>query len=237
MIRTVALRMAGTQEAKQQLEDLGEDTSDFIVQTQSKVDSQVRKYTATSSNPNGISVLGDNGRLRDTYDVLLDISKVWDEIVAKDEKFGTNTSNALLELLAGKTRSNVLASILQNPELLENAYETSKNAKGTGQKELDIYLDSVQAKTTQITNNLQQLSSATIDTDSFKTFLDLINSILTGVNSLAEAFGGLNLAISAIAGFQLQKHGLGKHNSFPESQLVNKMPFLLQRIIMPCVCK
>ena len=220
--RTVALRMSGTQEAKQQLEDLGEDTSDFIVQTQSKVDSQVRKYTATSSNPNGISVLDDNGRLRDTYDVLLDISKVWDEIVAKDEEFGTNTSNALLELLAGKTRSNVLASILQNPELLENAYETSKNAKGTGQKELDIYLDSVQAKTTQITNNLQQLSSATIDTDSFKTFLDLINSILTGVNSLAEAFGGLNLAISAIAGFQLQKHGLGKQNCFPESQLVNK---------------
>jgi hypothetical protein len=60
------------------LEELGEDTSDFIVQTQSKVDAQVRKYTATAANPNGISVLEDNGRLRDTYSVLLDIAKVWD---------------------------------------------------------------------------------------------------------------------------------------------------------------
>ena len=214
MIRTVALRMAGTQEAKQQLEDLGEDTSDFIVQTQSKVDEQVRKYTATSENPQGISVLDQSGRLRDTYDVLLDISRVWDEIVAKDEEFGTNTSNALLELLAGKTRSNVLASVLQNPDLLEQSYETSKNAKGTGQRELDIYLDSIQAKTTQVTNNLQQLASSTVDTEGFKALLDLINGLLTGVNKLAEAFGGLNLAISAIAGFQLQKHGLGKRK-FP----------------------
>ena len=75
----------------------------------------MRNLTKTESNPNGISVLDENGRLRDTYDVLLDIAKVYDEIVAKDDQMGTNTSNALLELLAGKTRSNILASILQNP--------------------------------------------------------------------------------------------------------------------------
>jgi len=91
---------------------LGEDTSDFIVQTTSKVDAKVRKYTATAATPGGISVLDDNGRLRDTYSILLDIAKVWDDIVESDNKFGTNRSNALLELLAGKTRSNVLASIL-----------------------------------------------------------------------------------------------------------------------------
>jgi len=37
-VRTIALRISGTQEAKQELEDLGEDVSDFVVQTQSKVD-------------------------------------------------------------------------------------------------------------------------------------------------------------------------------------------------------
>jgi hypothetical protein len=35
-------------------------------------------------------------------------------------------------LLAGKTRSNVLASILQAPDILESAYETSKNSAGIG---------------------------------------------------------------------------------------------------------
>lgn len=202
--------MAGTQEAKQQLEDLGEDTSDFIVQTQSKVDAQVRKYTATASNPNGISVLDNNGRLRDTYDVLLDIAKVWDEIVAKDNQAGTNTSNALLELLAGKTRSNVLASILQAPDILESAYETSKNSQGVGQRELDIYLDSVAAKTTQIQNHLQELANLTINADGLKTVLDIINALLSAVNSLAKAFGGLNVGIGAIAGLFMSKNGTGK---------------------------
>ena len=99
-LRTVALRISGTQEAKQQLEDLGEDTSDFVVQTQSKVDEQVRKYTATAENPEGISVLDSSGRLRSTYDILKDISLVFDDIIEKDNQMGTNTSNALLELLA-----------------------------------------------------------------------------------------------------------------------------------------
>jgi len=76
-VRTVALRIAGTEEAKQELEELGEDTSDFVVQTSSKVDSQVRAFTKTEKTPNGISVLDDNGRLRSTYDILLDISKVY----------------------------------------------------------------------------------------------------------------------------------------------------------------
>lgn len=68
-IRTIALRLAGTEQAKKELEDLGENVDDFVVQTQSKVDAQVRALTRTASNPNGISVLDDNGRLRSTYDI------------------------------------------------------------------------------------------------------------------------------------------------------------------------
>jgi len=188
---------------------MGEDTSDFVVQTMSKVDQKVRNYTKTSKTPGGISVLDDKGRLRDTYSILLDIAKVWDDIVAKDNKFGTNTSNALLELLAGKTRSNVLASILQAPDILEKAYETSKGSAGIGQRELDIYLDSVVAKTTQLTNKLQELANITINSDGLKVMLDLVNLLMTGVNGLAKAFGSLNLAVGAIASLSMQKRGNG----------------------------
>ena len=58
-----------TEEAKKELEDLGENVDDFVVQTQSKVDAQVRALTKTATNPNGISVLDENGRLRSTYDI------------------------------------------------------------------------------------------------------------------------------------------------------------------------
>ena len=196
-VRTIALRISGTQDAKEQLEELGEDTSDFIVQTQSKVDEKVRRYTATASNPNGVSVLDENGRLRSTYDILLDISQVYDEIVAKDNAYGTNTSNALLELLAGKTRSNILASILQNPDLLKESYEQSQNSQGIGQRELDIYLDSVEAHIARLQNRLQELAYVSIDSDSLKTLIDLLTLAVQAATALSKAFGGVNLVIGA----------------------------------------
>jgi len=67
----------------------------------------VRNLTKTAKNPEGISVLDDNGRLRSTYDILLDISQVYQDIVDKDNEYGTNTSNALLELLAKFTGQNI----------------------------------------------------------------------------------------------------------------------------------
>lgn len=208
-VRTVALRISGTQEAKQELEDLGEDVSDFVVQTQSKVDAQVRKYTATAANPNGISVLDQNGRLRSTFDILTDISQVYDEIVQKDNQYGTNTSNALLELLAGKTRSNILASILQNPDVLQNAYKQSQNSQGIGQRELDIYLDSIEAKLAKLQNRLSELAMVTIDSDWLKAIIDLGTDAVSIINDLAKSFGGLNMAVGAIGGIFLQKNGFG----------------------------
>ena len=37
-MRTIALRIQGTEEAKEELEALGESTDDFVVQTKSKID-------------------------------------------------------------------------------------------------------------------------------------------------------------------------------------------------------
>lgn len=238
-VRTVALRIAGTEAAKEELAESGEDVSDFVVQTSSKVDAQIRKLTATETNPSGVSVLDSSGRLRDTFDILMDIANVWDEILAKDEQFGTNSSNALLELMAGKTRSNILASILQSPDILSQAYETSKNSQGIGQRELDIYLDSVTAKTTQLKNRLQELASTTIDSDFLKGVIDGLTKALELVNSLVKTFGTLPTILGAVSGVLLQKNGLGKHiNVSPESQPgYNKNARRVVLYIKPYRCK
>lgn len=69
LIRTISLRIAGTQEAKDEIADLGEDVDDFVVRTQSKTDQTIRNLTKTKDNLEGISVLDDNGNLRSTYDI------------------------------------------------------------------------------------------------------------------------------------------------------------------------
>lgn len=102
-IRTISLRIAGTQEAKDQLAELGEEVDDFIVQTESKTQKLIKDYTAVASNAyKGIDVLDANGNLRNTYDILLDIAKIYKEIQDEDKKAGTNRAQALVEYIAGE---------------------------------------------------------------------------------------------------------------------------------------
>lgn len=101
-IRTISLRILGTEAAKDELASLGEDVDDFVVQTKSKIDQTVRDYTAVASNNyKGVSLLDDNGNYRSTYEILQDIANVYQEIVETDKKAGTNRSAALIEQLAG----------------------------------------------------------------------------------------------------------------------------------------
>lgn len=69
-VRTISLRISGTEEAKNEIAELGEDIDDFVVRTKSKTDQLIRDYTAVRSNNfQGVSVLDDNGNLRSTYDI------------------------------------------------------------------------------------------------------------------------------------------------------------------------
>lgn len=100
-LRTIALRLTGTEAAREELAALGEDVDDFVVTTTSKLDQQIKDLTKTQGNF-GVSLLDMNGNYRSTYEVLLDIAKVWDKIAEEDLVTGENRQNALLEMMAGK---------------------------------------------------------------------------------------------------------------------------------------
>lgn len=185
-VRTISLRIASTEEAKGELADLGEDVDDFIVQTQSKTQQLIKDYTAVASNAyQGVDVLDANGNLRDTYEILLDISRIYKEIQEEDKKAGTNRANALVEFIAGKNRSNIAASILNAPDLLERVYQASQHSEGSAQAELDKYLDSIEGKLTQTTNKMQEFANIVVNSDSLKTMLDILNGILGVINDIA----------------------------------------------------
>ncbi len=206
-LRTIALRLTGTESAKEKLSELGEDVSDFEVQTASKLNNQIMKLTKTQDSF-GVSLLDMNGNYRSTYDILLDISKVWDKIAQEDLKTGENRQNALLELMAGKNRSNILASILQSPDVLENAYNAATNAEGSAQIELDKYLDSIDGKMTQLENRAQEFWFSIIDSGAVKGGISLLTNLLEVITSLTDQFGILQPLFTAGAGL-LGAKGLG----------------------------
>ena len=202
-IRTIALRIAGTEEAKDELQEMGEDVDDFVVKTSSKTQQIIKDYTAVASNAyKGIDVLDANGNLRDTYDILLDIARIYKEIQEEDKKAGTNRAQALVEELAGKNRSNIASSILLNPQLLEDVYKTSQNSSGSAQNELNAYLDSIEGKMTQLENRAQEFWYKVIDSDTIKNGITLLTNLLEIGTKLVDTFGLLPSIVTIFGGIQ-----------------------------------
>ena len=191
-LRTIALRLRGT--TAEELSSMGEDT-EGLVETTSKLNSNIKSLTAVNGKA-GVSILDMNGNYRDTYDILKDISQVWDDIGKQDLADGQNRQAALLEMMAGKNRSNILASILQHPELLTDVYnDSANNYQNSAQNELNTYLDSIEAKTTKIKESWSQLWQSEGSTNTFKGLLDIGNGAVGLLNGL-----GLNKTLAGVGG-------------------------------------
>ena len=116
-LRTISLRIRGT--SVKVLEEMGEET-DGVVESVSKLQAKVKGLS-------GVDILTDTGAYKDTYTIIKEIAQVWDQM---------NDINraALLELLAGKNRSNAMAALLTNMKDLEGAYESAMAAQGSDRK-------------------------------------------------------------------------------------------------------
>ena len=100
-MRTIALRLTGTKSAKEELEEMGEETENVIT-TQSKLRDTIKEATAVASNGfKGFDILDDNGNYKSTYEIMLGIADVYNEILETDKQFGRNNANLLLESVAG----------------------------------------------------------------------------------------------------------------------------------------
>lgn len=214
-LRTISLRISGTKAAKEELESLGEDTSDFIVQTVAKSQETIKNFTKVASNNfEGFDILDDNGNFKSTYEILLGIAEIYEEIVETDKEYGTNMSNGLLEALAGKNRANIAASILQSPEILKSAYESSAyESEGSAQKELDKYLDSIEGKIQQFTNELQEFWYNLISSETVKAVIDAGTKILDILGNIVDKLGTVGTAAAvagAAFGLKAVKNGGGR---------------------------
>lgn len=209
-MRTIALRLTGTSVAVQQLQELGEET-DGVVTTVSKLRDVIMSATKVASNGfKGIDILDNNGNYRSTASVLQDIADIYNEIEETDKKTKSNNVNLLLETIAGKNRANTAASILQSPDILREAIESSTNAKGSADRENETYLSSLEAHITQLQTQLQELATVTINSDMFKGVIDTATAFLNIVTQILDKLPLLSTAIGGFAGFKLSQAGLGK---------------------------
>lgn len=197
-LRTISLRLVGTEEAKQELSDLGEET-DGMITTVSKLRDTIMDATkAASSDGKGFDILDSNRNYKSTYEIMQGLADLYDNIVKKDKELGTNNLNLLLETIAGKNRSNIAASILQNGDMLRSVYEDAQNSEGSAEKELNSYLDSIDGKMAQLENRAQEFWFKVIDSETIKNGIDLLSALLKGTTDFVDTVGLLPTVLAGI---------------------------------------
>ena len=210
-IRTISLRLVGTEAAKQELESIGEETDDVITTTSKLRDTILSATAAATNDGKGFDIFDSNGNYKSTYEIMQGLADLYDDIVAKDKELGTNNLNLLLETIAGKNRSNIAASILQNGEMLRSVYQDAQNSSGSAQKELNSYLDSIDGRMTQLENRAQEFWYKVIDSDAIKNGITLLTDLLELGTNIVDTFGVLPTIMAGVgAGLAVKNIGRPK---------------------------
>ena len=179
--------------AKTELEEAGEDT-EGIAESTGKLRELIKQITAEGGK--AIDIMADDNQFKSTYQILEEISKVWDKIS------DTNQA-ALLEKLGGKRNANAIAAILENFDIARQAMEAATNAEGSAMAELEKYQESIEGHIVALKTAFQELSRTVVGVDIVKTVIDFgkyaLNAI-TAVMKLANAFGGLRTVLIMLSG-------------------------------------
>lgn len=198
-IRTSALRIRG---CTVELQDMGEETEDVIEST-STLAAKIKGLTNINGN-GGVDILEADGEtFRSIYEIYDDISKVYGKMSDTD-------ASTLLDLIAGKHRSNQISAVLKNMSEANELLNRSLNATGTASEEYEIYLQSAEAATerfgvamTETYNNIIKGETVKALTNAGTAVLNFVNSwgliestlkgflalgILKGITTLSVAF-------------------------------------------------
>ena len=169
----------------------GEDTDGYI-QNQSQLRDLIKNQTKVASNDyKGFDMLKDDGSYKNPFDFMLGLGKIWNEIGSSEG--GDLKQASILEKIAGKQRSNIVAQILSHSDQLEKVYNETQNSEGSALRENETQLDSIQGKVDQLTASFQEMWNSAISSDFIKGLVDAgtsITNLVTKVGLLKTALAG-----------------------------------------------
>lgn len=167
-LKTLSLRLRG---AKVELEEAGLET-DGMAESTSRLRDQLLGLTGGK-----VDIMLDENTFKSTTDILREMSKVWSSLNDID-------SAAALELMGGKQQANVLAAIIQNFDIVEDAIETSADSAGSALRENEKYLDSIQGKIDQFNNAVQTMWSNTLDDSLIKGIVEFGTELIKLIDKI-----------------------------------------------------
>lgn len=183
--RTVSMRIRGyNEDSEDGLEELDESLQN--------ISGDIADLTKVNGK-GGISIFTDKDRTeyKSTYQILKEISEVWDELTDKQQA-------DLLEKLGGKRGGQTLAGILDNFSEVDRALQEMENAAGSADAEMSIIQDSIEYKLNALKQTWTGVLTDVISRDSFKDTVDNLTSISEALGGVISKIGLLKTAIIGI---------------------------------------
>lgn len=147
----------------------------------------IAKASETLKKYAGISTMA-NGQLRESSAVLSDLAGKWDTL-------DTVAQSAIAEALAGKRQANILTALMGSWGTVEKMMQDYADGAGSALKENEIYLDSWEAKSKQLTASWTEFVSHLVETDTIK---DALDGVIGLVEFLDSDVGHVVLTVAAL---------------------------------------
>ena len=194
-LKSMSLRITST---SAELEAMGEDT-EFACETLSDYRDLVMGLT-----DNKVNIIGDSGEYKSTYEILKEISKVWDDMNSMEQ-------SSLMKALFGVRQANIGASILENFDVAEEAMQAAEESAGSALKEQENYEKGIRYSLDRLEASFQTFANHILDSDFLKGIVDFGNGAINVIDNVTNAlgsFGSIGLGASIFGASRLSKKGL-----------------------------
>lgn len=130
-------------------------------------------------------------RLRDSQDEWRNFEEVIDEVAGRWDDFTSTQQSQVATAIAGTRQQENFRALMNNWNQVEQLVGVAETSTGSASQKMEIYLDSVEAKTNQLKTSWENLLITFNQSDSWKGVLDFLNWMLNNlptVISLLSAF-------------------------------------------------
>ncbi len=147
-----------------------------------------------------VNIMLNADEFKNTTQILREMAAAWSDMTDVQRA-------AALELLGGKRQANVLSSLLQNFQTVEDVIQSSAASSGSALKENQVYLDSMQGRIDKLTNSMQAMWVNAMDSELLKFFISVADSIVQATDKLG-LFNVVFAALMAKTAFSGKKFGI-----------------------------
>lgn len=178
--KTVSLRLRGLNEETQELDD------------------SLKTIKGDLYDLTGVSIMEDADTYKSTYQILKEISEVWNSLTDK-------TRAEALELMFGKLRSNVGAAVLKNFSAAEKAMDLMADSAGSADRELEVVTQSIEYKLNRLSETSTSVAQNLFKRSDMKTVVDGLTSVMNVIDSLTSKlglFGSIGLGAGLFTGWK-----------------------------------